>query len=39
MAKKNEEVSTVRRAKHGGILTVIFAILSFLWIPMRQEPS
>ena len=32
MAKKNEEVSTVRRAKHGGILTVIFAILSFLWI-------
>ena len=32
MAKKNEEVSTVRGAKHGGILTVIFAILSFLWI-------
>ena len=32
MAKKQSEVSAVRRAKHGGVLTVIFAILSFLWI-------
>lgn len=31
-AKKQSEVSAVRRAKHGGILTVIFAIVSFLWI-------
>ena len=30
--KKQSEISTVRRAKHGGILTVIFAIVSFLWI-------
>ena len=29
--KKQSEISTVRRAKHGGILTVIFAIVSFLW--------
>lgn len=25
-------VSTVRQAKHGGFLTVLFAVLSFLWI-------
>ncbi|MCI6242940.1 MAG: carbohydrate ABC transporter permease [Agathobacter sp.] len=32
-ATKNEEqVSNVRRAKHGWILTVIFLILSLLWI-------
>ena len=32
-ATKNEEqVSNVRRAKHGWILTVIFSILSLLWI-------
>ena len=30
--KKQSEISAVRRAKHGGILTVIFAIVSFLWI-------
>ena len=30
--KKQSEIRTVRRAKHGGILTVIFAIVSFLWI-------
>ena len=32
MAKKNEEVSTDRRAKDGGIVTVILAILSLLCI-------
>ena len=30
MAKN--EVSTVRQAKHGWILTLFFAILSFAWI-------
>ena len=30
--KNQSEISSVRRAKHGGILTVIFAIVSFLWI-------
>lgn len=32
MAKQNDAVNSVRRAKHGGVLTVIFAIISFLWI-------
>lgn len=32
MAKKTEQVSTVRRAKHGGLLTALFAVLSILWI-------
>ncbi|MDD6482634.1 MAG: carbohydrate ABC transporter permease [Lachnospiraceae bacterium] len=32
MAKNKENVSTVRAAKHGWILTVIFAIVSILWI-------
>lgn len=32
MAKQNEAVNSVRRAKHGGVLTAIFAIISFLWI-------
>ena len=33
MAKnKKEEVSTVRTAKHGWILTLIFGILSVVWI-------
>ena len=32
MAKKNDDMTAVRKAKHGGILTVIFAIISFLWI-------
>lgn len=32
MAKQNEAVNSVRRAKHGGMLTAIFAIISFLWI-------
>lgn len=32
MAKNQTEVSAVRRAKHGGVLTAIFGILSFLWI-------
>ena len=26
------DVSAVRRAKHGGVLTVIFAILCFVWV-------
>lgn len=30
--KQNNEVSTVRRARHGGVLTVIFAIISIAWI-------
>ncbi|MCD7736785.1 MAG: carbohydrate ABC transporter permease [Lachnospiraceae bacterium] len=33
MAKKqNEQVSAARKAKHGGILTVVFAFLSIAWI-------
>lgn len=32
MAKADENVSTVRRARHGWVLTLIFSILSFLWI-------
>ena len=33
MAKnKDQQVSTVRRAKHGGLLTAFFTILSFVWI-------
>ncbi len=32
MAKGNEQVSAVRRARHGGILSLIFAIISILWI-------
>lgn len=31
MAKK-QEVSAVRKAKHGGILSAILAVISFLWI-------
>jgi raffinose/stachyose/melibiose transport system permease protein len=31
MAKKNE-VSTVRQSKHGGLLTVLFSILSLIWV-------
>ena len=29
---KNEEVSAVRRTKHGGILSVLFAVISVAWI-------
>ncbi len=32
MAKQNQEVSTVRRAKHGGLMTVLFSIISIIWI-------
>ena len=32
MARGNEQVSAVRRARHGGILSVVFAIISVLWI-------
>ena len=32
MAANKEQVSTVRRAKHGWILTVLFTIISILWI-------
>lgn len=32
MAKNKEQVSSVRRARHGGILTVVFAVISILWI-------
>lgn len=32
MAKQGEEVSAVRKAKHGGLLTVLFAIISVIWI-------
>ena len=32
MAKKDDNVCTVRRAKHGWVLTVFFSILSVLWI-------
>lgn len=32
MAKNNEQVSAVRRSKHGTLLTVLFSIISLLWI-------
>ena len=32
MAKANEQVSTVRKAKHSGLLTAIFAVISVIWI-------
>ncbi len=32
MAKKADEMTSVRRARHGGLLTTIFAVLSVLWI-------
>lgn len=32
MAANKEQVSTVRRAKHGFILTLLFTIISILWI-------
>ena len=30
--RKGADVSTVRKAKHGGLLTAIFAIISIVWI-------
>ena len=30
--KAAQEVSTVRRARHSGLLTVIFTIISLIWI-------
>lgn len=32
MAKKADDMTSVRKAKHGGILTVIFTIISIIWI-------
>ena len=32
MAKSNANVSTVRRSKHGWILTLLFSLLSILWV-------
>ena len=32
MAKNKEQVSAVRRARHGGILSALFAVISILWI-------
>ncbi len=32
MAKNNEQVSSVRRAKHSGLLTAFFVALSVIWI-------
>lgn len=32
MAKQSEQVNSARRAKHGGILTAVFAVLSLVWI-------
>ncbi len=32
MAKQSEQVNNARRAKHGGILTAVFAVLSLVWI-------
>ncbi|MCM1283284.1 MAG: carbohydrate ABC transporter permease [Muribaculaceae bacterium] len=32
MAKKNDQVSAVRKAKHGWLLSLIFAVISVLWI-------
>lgn len=31
-AKANEQVSEIRRAKHGGILTLVFSLVSVAWI-------
>ncbi len=30
--KKNNQVSTVRQAKHGWILALVFTVISILWI-------
>lgn len=32
MAKANANVSTVRRAKHGWVLTLLFTLISIIWI-------
>ncbi|MDD6503875.1 MAG: carbohydrate ABC transporter permease [Lachnospiraceae bacterium] len=32
MAKNSNQVSAVRRAKHGWVLTLLFALISILWI-------
>ena len=32
MAKQSEEVSAVRRARHGGLLTALFTVISIIWI-------
>lgn len=32
MAKQSEQVSAARRAKHGGLLTAFFTVLSIAWI-------
>ena len=32
MAKNNEQVSSVRRAKHGGLLTAFFTVICIIWI-------
>lgn len=32
MAKKANEMTSVRKARHGGLLTAIFTVLSLLWI-------
>ena len=32
MAKKEDQVSAVRRSKHSGLLTVLFSIICLLWV-------
>ncbi len=32
MAKNSEQVSAVRRSKHGGLLTAIFSVISVIWL-------
>lgn len=32
MAKNKEEISNVRKAKHSGLLTALFAVISIIWI-------
>ena len=32
MAKNSEQVSAVRRAKHGGLLTALFTVISVIWL-------
>ena len=32
MAKSNEQVSAVRRARHGGLLTALFTVISVIWL-------
>ena len=32
MAKDNNQVSSVRRSKHSTLLTIVFAVISLVWV-------